>query len=375
MIPDSFLNVKIRWILIIIIATACVEPINFTLPPPQYQTIVEGMISDSPGPYTVKVSKALDLNTDSVYRPPVENARIKLYDDEGNVENFVEINPGVYKTSGAMRGRIAHSYHIRIETEDGKIFESEPDQVNPVGKISSIRYEFESRKKEEKYGDVQADVFNIYLDADAGAKEENYVRWRFTGTYKVVTNPELHEIFLQVSSYRDPLPCSGYIVTPALGGGKLEKVGECSCCTCWVNQYENLPQLSDVQLVSNNQFKNIKIGEVPITPATFYDKYVITVEQLSLTKKTFDFFKLIRAQKEEASSLFQPPSGEIIGNVHSVNSDAAVVGIFWAASMKSKQIAIPRSNIPYLLAPIYFVPDACTKFYSNATTVKPDGWD
>ena len=366
-------TLNLRWILAFILLNACVDPIYFNAPPAQFLTVVEGFISDSPGPYTVKISKGLSLNADSSSRNPVQKAKIKLYDDEGNAEDFTETSPGVYMTGGIIRGQLGHSYHIQLETPEGKIFESDPDRINPVGEVEKIKYEFEARTVQQNFGEVQADVFNIYVDGKAGAGDEDYARWRFTGTYKVVTFPELHQILAQEFIYSDPLPCSGVVVEPAPGGGKLVREADCTCCTCWINQFESVPQVSDGQFISDNQFRNVKVGEVPITSTTFQDRYLVEVEQMSLSKESFEFFWLIRAQKEGATSLFQPPSGQIKGNMRPINSAESVVGIFWATSTKRKSVFILRSDVPYLLTPPDFVADACTHI-ANSSTRKPDLW-
>jgi len=242
--------------------------------------------------------------------------------------------------------------------------------------VDTIRYEFEARTIQKTYGEVEADVFNIFVDADAGAGDANYVRWRFTGTYKVITHPELHAILPQGTTWlKDPRPCSGWVVAPGppFSGGTLVQMTTCTCCTCWVNQFESAPQVSDGQFISGNQYRNVKVGEVPINSATFSDKYRVEVEQMSLSKNSFEFFRLIRAQKEGVSSLFQPPFGEIKGNMSPVNSTAPVVGLFWATSVKTKYLFITPGEVPYLLTPIDIITDACTVF-SNSSTEQPAFW-
>src|SRR5258705_12826159 len=135
-------NLKTRWVIAFVTLSACVDKISFSVPPAQSLTIVEGMISDSPGPYTVKVSKSLSLTADSSFRDPIEKAKIKLYDDEGNTEDLNEASPGVYVTGGFIQGKVGHAYSIMIETADGKIFRSEQDRINPVGEVDQIRYEY-----------------------------------------------------------------------------------------------------------------------------------------------------------------------------------------------------------------------------------------
>jgi hypothetical protein len=365
---------KSLWLLVFTAMSACVQRIDFNAPAAQLLTVVEGTISDSPGPYTIKVSKGLSLDESSLVGTPVRNMKIKLYDDLGNIENFNEDSPGIYKTKGIIQGKIGHAYHVVLETQEGKIFESEPDIINSSGELEKIKFEFEARTKLEKFGESNTDVFNIYVDGKSAPSDENYVRWRFTGTYKIVNNPELHQTQTPpYSPYADPWPCSGYIVVPK-PPDILEKIGDCTCCICWINQYESIPQLSDAQFVNENQFRNIKVGEVPINDLTFSEKYLVEVEQMSLSRKAFEFFKLVRSQKEGASNLFQPPSGEIKGNIKSANSSESVIGLFWATSIKKKSIFIYSSDVPYLIPPKNIDTMPCTS-YTNSTTIKPALWE
>jgi len=360
-----------------ILLNSCVESIDFEVPPAELQTVVEGMITDGPGPYTVKVSKGLSLDADSSANTPIENLKIILYDDQGNVEDFTETSPGIYMTGGVIQGKIGHAYHITLETPDGKLFESEPDKINPVGKVDSIKFEYEARMVGNVSGfEVQKDVFNIFVDAHAGNGDENYTRWRFNGTYKVFTLPELRMTKIRsYTPFKDPPPCSGYIVIGFVPAGKLKKVADCTCCTCWVSHFEPVPQISDVQLINGNQFRNVKVAEVPINNATFYEKYLVEIEQMSLSRKAFEFFKLIRSQKEGASSLFQPRSGEIRGNIKPLNTNEPVIGLFWGTSITKKSMFIFRSDVPYPLTPINMDHDACSNIYPNSVTEKPEEWD
>jgi hypothetical protein len=365
------IKLKMKWAVIFLLLMSCVERIEFDAPQASLLTIVEGIISDSPGPYTVKVSRGLALDENSTSTIPLKNAKIKLYDDKGTNEDFKEISPGVYQTSGKIKGEVNHTYHITLETPEGKIFESEEEKINPAGDIQNIKFEYEARTTVKKFGEINSDVFNLFVDGKAADISENYLRWRFTGTYKIINNPELHQTEIPpYTPYPDPWPCSGYKIVPGIG---LEKFDECSCCICWVNQYEVLPQVSDVELVKNGEFKNIKVGEVAINSIMFDEKYLVLVEQMTLSKKALDFFKIVRTQKEGASNLFQPPSGEIRGNMKSISGNDVIVGLFWATSIKKKTIFIYRSDIPYPLTPKRIDTNPCY-IYENSSTTKPELW-
>lgn len=371
----------LSWLLVLTLTLACVERIEFDIPPARAQIVVEGTITSEPGPYTVRVSEGISLDASAPESTPIEGLKIDLYDTEGAFEAFTETAPGTYQTSGFIQGEVGHSYYIRIETPDGKIYESTPDTIEPVGEVSNITYEYEARTVEGLLEDLPADVFNVYADGNAGPKDQNFFRLRFTGTYEVLTFPELNMTTPRTYlPYKTPYPCSGYVVVgynedgSIAAGGRLLQVDECTCCVCWAEQYEPVPQLADNQLLLNNEYRNIKVGEVPINNATFYKKYLVELEQMSMSRTSFEYYKLIKLQKENASSLFQSTFGEIIGNIKGVNTEEPIIGLFWATAIAKKHIFIDKSEVPYPLTPIEVKPFRCYDSYPNASTIKPEAW-
>jgi hypothetical protein len=365
-------------ILLLLVVAACVDPIQFTATDPGNITILEGTITTDPGPYVILISRGLRLDSDSTINAPVPGAVITLHSDKGETESFAEVEPGVYHTGGAILGTIGTTYHITLKMPDGATFESEPETILPSGEVTDIRYQYEARTVQKSYGPQAADVFNIYVDATAGPLdpgETSFVRWRFSGLYVTATNPEKHTTYLQgFLRFKTPWPCSGWVVDPGAGGGVLRQDSECTCCRCWIQQYESLPRLSDTDLVEGGEFRNIKVGEVPITRMTFYEKYRVSIDQMTISKNAFNFFKIIRTQKEGASNLFQPPPGKITGNIKPVNADYNIAGMFWGASVHRKSIYIHETDLPYLL-PVDTIPLPCNYAYANASITKPGDWD
>jgi Domain of unknown function (DUF4249) len=364
----------IKYILFFLGISGCVDPFNLDVPVGSNPLFVEGFISDDPGPYQVMVSRAFNLTADSAIRVPVTDASIWLYSDRGEKEQLHEVNPGVYQSSSVIRGQVGNSYHIELTTSDGRKITSSPETISPGGEISEIRTDFEPRVRVEPYGEVNADVLNVVIDGVVPQK--SYARWKLTGTYKAVTYPELHQTYNPpYTPYKNPFPCSGYILVggPEGSGGILQQVGPCECCTCWANDYEQIPQTSDSELVVDGNFRNVKVGEVQITSERFYEKYLIQVEQMSLSKTAFDFFTLIKKQKVENSSIFQPSLGRIVGNVRS--NDVEVVGLFWATSITRSTKYVTTKDLPYPLTPFDFSTLPCYSFYPNSTAVQPKIWE
>lgn len=366
-----------RMLMLFLTVTACVDPIQFDAPPPGDVIIVDGSITDDPGPYVINIIRGVGLDADSTVKSLVTGAKIVLHSDKGESEAYTEVAAGKYETGGLIRGTVGSSYHITLEMPGGGTFKSQPEKILPSGRVTNIRYQYEARLIRKPTGDIPADVLNIFADADnAGASESSFVRWRFRGTYKTGTNPQLHQTWLQgCCTYPTPWPCSGYEVEPGPGGGSvLVKKRDCTCCTCYVKDYESSPHLSDNEAVSDGQFRNMKISEVPINRSTFFEKYRVEIEQMTISKNAFDFFKTIRTQKDGVSNLFQPPPGQLRGNIDAVNANYKIVGVFWAASINRNAIYITENDLPYRL-PEDIKPYPCTDLFANSTTIKPDYWD
>jgi hypothetical protein len=365
---------RFKLILLILLLAACVDPIDFDTPKGDVQIVLEGMISNEPGPYTIKMYRSRPLATDLERPLPVRFAKITLRDDLGLQDTYKEVSDGVYQSQGVITGQIGRTYTIRVETSTGKIYESEPEKIFPVGEVDKVYAEFESRTVLLDGNEVPSDRFNIYIDSRGVSGTSNLVRWKTTGTYKVETFPELR---IKVTAGPDgetirlpiPYPCSGYIEV----AGQLVKSTECECCICWVNETEDIPQVSDDQFVQGNEFKRAKVGEVLVSNRKFYEKYRVEVQQLSLTEKTFNYWKLIKAQKQGAASLFQPPSAKITGNLKGINTSEEMLGLFWTSAITKKSIFIERKDVPYTIQPIDTLVAPC-RFYTNSTTDKPIFW-
>lgn len=369
---------KGQWIIIaLVIFTGCIQPISFDIASTERLLIIEGRITDEAPPYQVKVSYALDLEADTLKGLPETNAIVTLYDGKGINETFVEIHPGVYESSGIIAGKAGSSYQLTVQTTDGKLFESASEVLKSSGHVTAIRFEFEERDKLVSYGEANADVFNIYIDA-AGHGTEDLIRWKMTGIYRVLTYPALRMTEVPpYTPYKDPVPCSGYIVVggPPGSGGLLEQIGPCTCCDCWAYQYPDIPVLNDEFEVVDAQYQNIKVGEVPITNYTFHDKYMVVIEQMSLSETAFRFFKEVQKQKLASTDLFQPQVGSLMGNVFPADPNDRVLGLFYAAGIQKNHQYISRESIPYPVTPITFITEACYDSYDNATNEKPILWE
>jgi hypothetical protein len=367
-IKNQQMKKSLLFIIILLLSDSCVDRIDFNSPSTTAQLVIDGHINDEPGPYTIRVNRARKILDFSEIKP-VSASKVAISDNAGNSETLVEVSPGVFQTkANGIRGTIGREYTLRVETRDGKIFESSPEKINPAGKVDSIYHTFE---KFEPLSGPAKYQFRIYINSSGEDKSENLFRWKFTGTYKVQTNPELRTRSAGEVRVPDPPACSGFNTL-------LEQVAPCQCCTCWVNMLDAKPKVNDNVTTLNGSYRNVEVGVVPVEYWTFFDKVQLEVKQMSLSRAAFNYWKIVQDQKEGSTSLFQPAIGKAVSNMSVKNGTEEVLGLFYASAIAKKTIFLEASDIP--LGPSVIptapppIPESCLVAFQFSTLQKPIGW-
>ncbi len=372
-------------ILLILCSAACVDRVFIDIGSAAvYSIVIDGHISDQPGPYKIEIYSGHDLE-DKFARHPISVKQLVILDDQGTREVLSEIDKGIYQTnSSGIRGMIGRVYSLRIELFDGRIYESKSDSLMSPGKLDSLYYDFNSTGKVSDLG-YKDYGFDIFFNSSAGFKNNYYFLWKFTGTFRADTHPEANttQCFWADGRCQFVLPCSGYI---NIGGytpftAVYKKVRPCTCCTCWYNLTNDLPMLSDNQLLRFGRFEGIKAYRVPLNQWIFLHKIRVAVDQMSLSRQTYDFWKAIKNQRTSINSLFQPVTGKIPSNFVQISGpQIPIEGLFYATSISSKSFYITRDEIPNpdLIPNIsqigLFFGDDCVNLFPHATYTRPSYW-
>ncbi len=372
-------------LLLLLFTDACVDRLDFDVGDTgKSEIVVDGFISDQEGPYTVTIQTALNPDDNlNIKGNGVIAKRVTLYDSEGHSENLIAIEPGEYKTKAdGIRGKTGNSYHLEIELADGSIFTSEPEKIMPSSPIDSISAVWVENKPID--GPTQFG-FRIFIDSSQPPDGEDvHLRWRFTGTFTSRTFPSMHRFKgqncrMEPPSPPDPLPCSGVQSV----NGILRTVGNCSCCDCWVSEPGARPILND-NLFTDGSVRNLEVGFVSFNEWTFAGgKYMVKVEQMRMSLNSFNFWKIIRDQKEGLKSLFQPSFGKIPSNFSSENSDRSIVGVFSAISIKSKVRFLRSEDAPISVPAFSINPPSnncvlwisCVSLFPNSSVSPPPEWE
>lgn len=135
----------------------CQKEIDLDLNSSGPQLVIEGNISDEPGPYTIKLSKTVNFNQTNNY-PPVTGATVIISDHTGTTDSLTETIPGSYQTL-KIKGTPGQTYTLKVVAEN--------KQYNAVStmpyKVNLDSLQFDPFTNPGSSGDAFA-IVPIYLD-------------------------------------------------------------------------------------------------------------------------------------------------------------------------------------------------------------------
>jgi hypothetical protein len=342
-------SVRKASIYIFLILMACVDRVDLKLDGQNNQLVVDGLITDQPGPYTVRLSRSLkydNSNPVTTYFLPEKGAKVAIVEQSGSVTvrlRLQEGESGVYQTNqNGFKGMTGRTYWVEIQTADGGVYQSEPETMLASAVMENLkptltivgRLSTTTASLQETWG------FRITVDTQDPADETNYYRWKTTGILEFLT-------------YTD-------------NGG----------FTCYLTQQplETQVTLSDDKYVNGQKFTQ----QVAIAPYERITRYRAIVDQYSLTQRAFEYWDRIRAQQANIGSIFDAAPAQLIGNVTRTDKDGeTVLGYFGASARTTIALTFNRLEAAgYRYPPNQIPPQKgfCTDIEALATTNTPEGF-
>jgi hypothetical protein len=371
---------------------SCKELYDYNVETTGDYLVVEGMITDDPGPYTVTLSKAVAYSNDLRlynYNPGYETgAAVTIKSDKGEDVLLYEDKtiPGRYATRQEdLTGEVGHTYWLSIQTKDGVVYESYPSLLSGKPDIPNL-YALPAEKTvldeshpggEEfviKKGlQLSCDVNNInaadYIKIDFRTFSPRYylIDSTFYGdtvvfpddpsdpdTMSVAMYEKESDVYCWVLKIPDPVP--NILGTGNAAPGSLLK--EIPVSFVFQNDpfsdmdtvYSSLPE----DYVISDLDKTISEGRLmEITTQIFYHtSYYADLQAYAINDTVYEYYRNLKNQTTANNKIFDPIPVQLIGNIRCVsNSEKSVFGIFIAASVMKEQFYIHWAgwnNDPYI---------------------------
>lgn len=353
---------RITSILVIMITAllvhSCITPYDPDIKDSKTRIVIEGLISNLPGPQKVRITNSASYSNDSEgTNIGIEGATVYVTDDLENRINYMDAGRGNYQTDDSFQGVIGRSYQLHVITSDKNEYISEPDLLKPVPQIDSIYWEYNREKKQ----------INVYVDlTDAPVVGDGYL-WKWQH-YEQVEFCKLSELFVP-SGVGDPvwLPCR-------------------TCCTkCWdIVQCRSCVNIAGDQYINGKKVRKQLITAVPYNNRS---PYYMIIEQRSLTNNAYQFWNSVKVQTSSTGGPFDAAPAPVIGNIKNVaNAKEKVLGFFGASAIILRPYWQDRDQIddtpdfpqPPFCPAIVGPPPSCYECIEDPgyrTGNKPAEWD
>lgn len=321
-------------VLLVIVLLSCVEPFFFEDDESTSLLTIEGQLFTDINRSYVKIGLSSDYVSDpNNYIPPsvISDASVRIYNDGGGVftDLVYHAEEQAFKiVDQDFQVEIGNEYYLEVIWNDNQYL-STKEMLFKSPSIDSLYFEFDSENER----------LNIFLDIDS--LSHNYIQWEWDAVYQVLS-------FLP--SDPDTFTC---------------------CTRCFVPAYGNEINITDQPNLLGSELNKVFITSVNLDRPT---KYLLTVDQISLTKRSHDFLTLLRTQKESTGGLFDPLPFEINGNISNTQDlDQKVLGYFFVSDISNSDILLDRRE--------YFTPSVNYSNYSGdcrdlnqADTITPPNW-
>jgi len=295
-------------LIISVITEGCIEKFTPVLHANQYYIVVNGLITNRPEVYTVKLSWSITPGENTSV--PLPGCDVTVHDDMGHVYQFTESSvAGIYNSdTTTFQGVVGRKYTLHINTNNATTthysYESIPVEMKAVPPIDSLFYE-KVIIKEATLSGVPQEGCKIYLNTYDPDGNCRFYRWNYTETW----------------IFQIPFHVTNQI--------------------CWIsNSPENI-DIKSTSVLSEDVVNHHSVTFISNESDRLSLRYSIIVDQYSLSENEFAYWEKIRNVTQKVGGLYDIIPSSIAGNIYCVEDpDEEVLGYFSVSAETSKRIYI-----------------------------------
>jgi Domain of unknown function (DUF4249) len=126
------MKTRIRYFILLFVLSCCCckKVIQINLNDAGPQLVIQGEVTDMPGPYQIYITKTVNFSATNNF-PPVSGAMVIISDNKGINDSLTETAPGVYKTHTFWQGKPGNSYTVSV-MNSGKSYTATSAMPQPV---------------------------------------------------------------------------------------------------------------------------------------------------------------------------------------------------------------------------------------------------
>jgi hypothetical protein len=269
--------------------------------------VVEGLITNMPEAYTIKLSRPQQLGLPS--RPnPVVGCVVNVSDDSGQSFSFSEKAPGIYVSNPSdFQGVVGRFYTLHITTDlnsNNLKYESVPMELRAVPPIDSIYYE-KVTLAESSPNTIFQEGCKIFLDTHDSTNQCKYLRWEYSETW------EVHIPYTVPNN------------------------------TCWITNNSDVINIKSTTVLAEDKVLRYPLNLVTNSTDKLATKYSIQVNQYSMNEDEYLYWEKSLNTSEQVGGLYDMLPASVPSNVYNSDyPDEKVLGYFSVSGKTSKRIFV-----------------------------------
>jgi len=316
------------FIVLIVSSSSCIEEYVVHVDKYENSIVVEGLMTNLPGPYEVTLATTSSLN--SVEYKPLSGAVVAISDDLGRSVLLSESDAGKYTTTdNSFVGVIGHKYKLTIEYSD-KLYSTDFVELKEPVDIDRVYFEIEERDIDvypyKSFG------YQFFVEPVESSFDSTYLYFKMLETYKFNSDFPIDFVYDYETDSIIPYP------------EPMEYF------TCW--KTDLVPEIvvdAGIKQDGGKAAKNILLHYIDNTTRKFSIRYSVLIQQLRIDAETYLFLKRLEEQSSNEGSLYTTQPFQVVGNVYNTkNENERVLGSFIVAGASEKRVFVDRpSGVPF----------------------------
>ncbi|MCG8310128.1 MAG: DUF4249 domain-containing protein [Cytophagales bacterium] len=309
----------------------CIESFNPKIPESDNSLlVVDGTITDQPGPYIVTISKGISLNEKNT---PVSGAQVSIEEDGGIIELLQETREGVYQTA-SIQGLAGKRYRLSIYYQEQN-YQSSWETIRPSSEIDSVYF----KKAIKGTTDINNDVIGLqfYLDSHGTNEDSRYYRFELEETWKIGVSWPISYDYIGNDLIANTTKNLNYV--------------------CWKSR-----QIAGINITSTTGLKQNILSNHKIHFATgledrFTEKYSLLIKQFGISEKEYLLWEKLNRTSGGLVGLFEKQPASVKSNISNISDPSRpVLGYFSASGLTTKRIYVDPDQVPAELSKQYKCP-------------------
>jgi len=312
-------------IIICILFIGCKEEFLLDFGDDQKILVVNGSITNEPGPYTINLSLSSKMvNSDM---EPYGGCNVRIIDNKGNSEILTEKSPGEYVSDiNGIHGEIGTSYKLVVISSDGKEYETTfQEMLDPID-IESLYSNLETK---EVYDDpLGLKGYQFYVNTKESPKKENYFLWQISESYEYTVDFSLY-------AFEDYM---GFHIVNQDTTSLFDHLNR-----CWKTEKVHSIYTAETSSLTSSIINKQKLNFVGADSRRLSIRYSMNLQQFTINEDAYLFWKNIEDQISEENPLYSSQPVNIMGNlINKQNPDETIFGFFTVASVKERRTFVNR---------------------------------